>query len=657
MTREQVETEMAQYRTIFTVVRPLDAAQVGGEESVNSFCSCYSYWGKNTPCRNCISRQVLEDHRQRTKLEYMGSQVFQVTAVYREVDGAPCVMELVQKLDGETLIDPENGDRLIDSITSYHTKLYHDALTDSYNRRYFEDALKDKTDPAGVAVLDLDDFKLINDTYGHQAGDMALRTCVDVVRACIRKSDVLIRYGGDEFLLVLPGIERAAFLAKLDRIREQLHTASVPGYSRLQLSASIGGVITQPGETVEQAVSRADKLMYQAKNRKNMVVTEDNARDGALSAAGRESHSRQSILIVDDSEMNRAILAEILGSDYNILEATNGRECLAMLEQYGTGCSGSRFLNGTLEMHLELEAELARFLRKPGVVTFGTGFQSNVGIISALVGRHDYVICDRENHASIYAGCQLSYGKMLRYRHSDMAELEKCLQKVPETAGALIVTDGVFSMGGDIAKLPEICALAKQYGARVMVDDAHGLGVLGEGGRGTASYFGLEDQVDVYMGTFSKSLASLGGYMAASAEVADFVRHASRPFIFSASIPPANCATALSALRKLEAHPELPERLRALSLYARKGLTDRGLTIRPSALEAPTPIIPIYTYETYRTLRVAAEIYDRGVYVNPTLPPATPEGEALLRTSYMATHTEALLDEAMDIIGEVMARE
>lgn len=337
MTREQVETEMAQYRTIFTVVRLLDAAQVGGEESINSFCSCYSYWGKNTPCRNCISRQVLEDHRQRTKLEYMGSEVFQVTAVYREVDGVPCIMELVQKLDGETLIDPENGDRLIDSITSYHTKLYHDALTDSYNRLYFEDALKDKTDPAGVAVLDLDDFKLINDTNGHQAGDMALRTCVDVVRACIRKSDVLIRYGGDEFLLVLPGIERAAFLAKLDRIREQLHTTSVPGYSRLRLSASIGGVITQPGETVEQAVSRADKLMYQAKNRKNMVVTEDNARDGALSAAGRESHSRQSILIVDDSEMNRAILAEILGSDYNILEATNGRECLAMLEQYGTG--------------------------------------------------------------------------------------------------------------------------------------------------------------------------------------------------------------------------------------------------------------------------------------------------------------------------------
>ena len=349
----------------------------------------------------------------------------------------------------------------------------------------------------------------------------------------------------------------------------------------------------------------------------------------------------------------------MLGSN-NYLGLTAAPEVVAAAEaalaEYGTGCSGSRFLNGTLRLHLELERELAEFVHMDGAVTFSTGFQSNLGIISALVGRGDYVVCDRENHASIYDGCRLSFGKMLRYRHADMDDLEAKLRAVPESAGCLIVTDGVFSMGGDIAKLPEICELAARYGARVMVDDAHGLGVLGEGGRGTASYFGLEDQVDVYMGTFSKSLASLGGYMAASEEVAEYVRHASRPFIFSASIPPANCATALAALRHLEQHPELVDRLRSLSLYARKGMTDRGLKIRESALNAPTPIIPIYTYETYHTLEVAKEIYDRGVYVNPTLPPATPEGEALLRTSYMATHTEALLDEAMDIMAEVLVK-
>ena len=337
MTREQVEKEMAQYRTIFPVVRLLGAAQVGGDTPVGDHCNCYAFWDKHEPCQNCISEQVLCDHRQRTKLEYMGRDIFQVTAVYREVDGQPCVMELIQQLDSETLIDPENGNRLADSIAGYHAKLYHDALTGGYNRRYFEDVVKSKTEPAGVAVLDLDDFKLYNDTYGHHAGDMALQTAVDVVRGCIRKSDALIRYGGDEFLLVLPGIKRTAFVAKLERIRQQVHTAVVPGYTRLQLSTSIGGVLTRDGETVEQAVARADKLMYQAKNRKNMVVTEETANAAASSAAGRESQMRQNILIVDDSEMNRAILSEILGGDYNILEAANGKECLAMLDQYDTG--------------------------------------------------------------------------------------------------------------------------------------------------------------------------------------------------------------------------------------------------------------------------------------------------------------------------------
>ena len=386
----------------------------------------------------------------------------------------------------------------------------------------------------------------------------------------------------------------------------------------------------------------------------NQRYIQDEVRDLGIYPYFHALESRQDTEVI--MEGKRRIM---LGSNNYLGLTTNEAVVKAGMHAYetlGSGCSGSRFLNGTLKLHLELEDELAKFLRKDAVVTFSTGFQSNLGIISAIVGLHDYVIMDRENHASLYDGCKLSYGKMLRYRHSDMAELEKCLQKVPETAGALIVTDGVFSMGGDIAKLPEICALAEKYGARVMVDDAHGLGVLGEGGRGTASYFGLEDQVDVYMGTFSKSLASLGGYMAASEEVAEYVRHASRPFIFSASIPPANCATALAALRHLEQHPELVDRLRSLSLYARKGMTDRGMKIRESALNAPTPIIPIYTYETYHTLEVAKEIYDRGVYVNPTLPPATPEGEALLRTSYMATHTEALLDEAMDIMAEVLVK-
>lgn len=322
------------------------------------------------------------------------------------------------------------------------------------------------------------------------------------------------------------------------------------------------------------------------------------------------------------------------------------------LEKYGTGCSGSRFLNGTLELHLELEHELADFLRKDAVITFSTGFQSNLGAISAIVGMGDYVVMDRENHASIYDGCRLSFGKMLRYNHSDMEDLERLLKKVPEKSGCLIITDGVFSMSGDIAKLPEICALAKRYGARVMVDDAHALGVIGEGGRGTASYFGLEDSVDIYMGTFSKSLASLGGYMAASAEVINYVKHTSRPFIFSASIPPSACAVALAALRYLRKNPQIVQALSDISDYFRGALKARGLPI----IESKTPIIPIYTYTPLNTLEKARAAYDAGVYCNPVLPPACPEGQCLLRTSLMAIHTKALVDEAADILAEVMRK-
>lgn len=321
------------------------------------------------------------------------------------------------------------------------------------------------------------------------------------------------------------------------------------------------------------------------------------------------------------------------------------------LDELGTGCSGSRYLNGTLELHLTLEQELAHFLRKEDALTFSTGFQTNLGIISAVVGLGDYVICDKENHASIIDGCRLSFGKLLRYQHSNMEDLERLLKKVPESAGCLIVTDGVFSMGGDIAKLPEIVALAKRYGARVMVDDSHGFGILGEGGRGTASHFGLEADVDIYMGTFSKTLASIGGYMAASKAVVDYVRYSSRPLIFSASIPPVCTAVALTALRILAAEPERVAHLQHLSDFARECFRKKSVPIR----ETTTPIIPIYTYDAHRTLEVSKSIYAGGVYVNPVLPPATPQGECLLRTSYMATLTEDLIEEAADIIAGVIS--
>ena len=372
------------------------------------------------------------------------------------------------------------------------------------------------------------------------------------------------------------------------------------------------------------------------------------ARERGIYPYFHELESRQDVEVV--MEGKRRIM---LGSNNYLGLTVHPRVVEAgvqALREYGSGCSGSRFLNGTLTLHTSLERELADFLGKEAVMTFSTGFQSNLGIISAICGKNDYVICDRENHASIYDGCKLSYATMLRYRHNDMEHLEKCLKKVPDTAGILIVTDGVFSMGGDIANLPEICRLAKQYGARVMVDDAHGLGVIGEGGRGTTDYFGLADDVDIIMGTFSKSLASIGGFMAASERVVDYVRHASRPYIFCASIPPASAATAREALRILREQPELPARLHALSMYMRSGLKSRGIAIRDSE----TPIIPIYTYDVFTTLETAKALYDEGVYVNPVLPPATPATECLLRTSYMATHTEALLDEALDVIERVV---
>ncbi len=364
-----------------------------------------------------------------------------------------------------------------------------------------------------------------------------------------------------------------------------------------------------------------------------------------------ELESKQDIEVM--MEGKRRIM---LGSN-NYLGLTVNQEVIdagvEAMKKYGTGCSGSRFLNGTLDLHNKLERELADFLGTEDCVTFSTGFQSNLGIISAICGRQDYIFNDRENHASIYDGCKLSYAKVTRYRHNDMADLEKRLAEIPIDAGKLIVTDGVFSMSGDICRLPDIAELAHKYKARVMVDDAHGLGVIGKGGRGTASYFGLEKEVDITMGTFSKSLASLGGYMVASAKVCEYVRHNSRPFIFSASLTPASCATARAALKVIREHPEIVERLGDLAEYYRDGLAARGVpTVK--AENKRIPIIPIYTYDAERTLLISKKLFEEGVYVNPVLPPATAPTECLLRTSLMATHTESVLDEAMDIIARVV---
>ena len=343
----------------------------------------------------------------------------------------------------------------------------------------------------------------------------------------------------------------------------------------------------------------------------------------------------------------------MIGSN-NYLGLTNHPDVIKAgieaMQKYGSGCSGSRFLNGTLDQHLLLEEELAEFLNKEAVMTFSTGFQSNLGIISAIAGRNDVIVSDKENHASIYDACRLSYAKLLRYEHSNMEDLERQLKSVPSDKGILIVTDGVFSMGGDIAKLPEICALAKKYGARVMVDDAHGLGVIGAHGRGTAEHFGLEEEVDIYMGTFSKSLASLGGYMAGKKEVVEYVRNNSRPFIFSASITPASVACARASLKILKEHPERVTSLKEVSEYMRRGLKERGIKI----IEAETPIIPIFTYTNERTFLACKMLQERGVYVNPCISPAVPVGQSILRTSYTATHTHEQLDRAINAIAEVM---
>ena len=337
-----------------------------------------------------------------------------------------------------------------------------------------------------------------------------------------------------------------------------------------------------------------------------------------------------------------------LTGDKRVIQAT-----VKAVKKYGSGVSGSRFLNGTLDLHLDLENELASFMDKEAALTFPSGFQSTLAIISAIAGRDDIIFSDRENHACIYDGIRLSFASSVRFNHGDMKHLEQLLQEADPKAGKLIVTDGIFSMSGDIAKLPEIVALAKKYGARVMVDDAHAFGVLGIKGRGTAEHFGLHEDVDMIMSTFSKSLASIGGFMVGKKEVVNYVKHKSRPFIFSAALTPASTASALAALRILKAEPQRPKALLDIAAYARKRMIEKKF---PLANDSIAPIIPIYTYTMMRTFVVAKLLYKHGVYVNPVIPPAAPEGQCLIRTSYTATHTKALIDEAVNIIAEVLAQ-
>ena len=345
MTMQQAQMEMELYKKVFTVVRLLDKREFRLEENDNpggdmELCHCYDFWKKEKPCTNCIAARAFEEKSVRTKLEYPDSDIYQVTARYVEIDGQPYVMELLRKMDEEFLVDLENRDRLMEKLSGYNEKLYQDALTGVYNRRYYEDRIKKMTASVGVAMIDMDDFKIYNDTYGHNAGDLALITTVEAIRRCIRKNDTLIRYGGDEFLLVLQGISETMFRDKLKQIRTEIYNANVPTYSRLQLSASIGGVMSA-GRTVEETVMEADKFMYLAKNRKNTVVTEKDFanEEGEDGTALEALKVKQQILIVDDSEMNREILTEMLQDDFRILEAENGEEALKMLKQYGTGIS------------------------------------------------------------------------------------------------------------------------------------------------------------------------------------------------------------------------------------------------------------------------------------------------------------------------------
>jgi 8-amino-7-oxononanoate synthase len=356
---------------------------------------------------------------------------------------------------------------------------------------------------------------------------------------------------------------------------------------------------------------------------------------------------------VVESEQNPEVIVEgkkmiMLGSN-NYLGLTSHPKvkeaAIEAIKKYGSGCAGSRFLNGTLDIHVKLENKLAKFFRKDAALTFSTGYQTNLGIISSIAGKDDVVVIDKLDHASIIDACRLSFAEVKKFKHSDMGSLEFVLNECGDRC-KLVVVDGVYSMEGDIAPLPSIVKLCKKYGARLMVDDAHGVGVLGKTGRGTAEYFGLEKEVDIIMGTYSKSMASIGGFVTANEDVIHYIKHTSRPLIFSASPPPASVASVIAALDVIDQEPERRERLWHNTNKMMKAFKNMGFDTGV----AETPIIPLLMGEMDRAFTMWKTLSDEGVFVNPVAPPATPPGRCLIRTSYMATHTDEMLDKVLVIL-------
>jgi len=342
----------------------------------------------------------------------------------------------------------------------------------------------------------------------------------------------------------------------------------------------------------------------------------------------------------------------MLGSN-NYLGLTNHPEvkqaAATALESYGTGTAGSRFLNGTLEIHVELEEKLAQFMGRDAAVTFSTGYQVNLGVISGLIGRKDVVILDNLDHACIIDGARLSFGRVLKYPHNDMASLEERLRSVENDRSKMIVVDGVFSMEGDLADLPRIVELKKEFNARLMVDDAHGVGVMGEHGRGTAEHFGLEAEADLVMGTFSKSLAAVGGFVVGDSKVIDYIKHNSRSLMFSAAPPPASVATVIKAIEIIEREPERRQRLWEHTAYMKREFSTMGFDTGDSA----SPVIPLVVGEDMAAFIMTKRLQEEGVFANPVVSPGVPVGRALMRTSYMATHTREHLDSALDVFRKV----